>query len=224
MLIRRLGRFAEVPKATRCRLPPIHGPVRSHRDSARPYAQLGFGTALSEGLSQQRHRRLRPTSQNEARIEAVFGVASRARSMLGAPWSAQQSAGNEPGPRALAVWTHAQHSNRATRPCLGGHGLPLTPGETYDLLFDADGLVIANWRPVTRLPFSEIRQLEISGRGEVKSGGGSSGVASGLRVRSLEWLHSCPAQCRDHIESDGDGPTARSRRRGRVLSLRACYA
>jgi hypothetical protein len=75
---------------------------------------------------------------------------------------------------------------------LGGHGLPLTPGETYALLFDDDGLLVTNWRPVARLPYSEIRRLDISGRGEVTSGGGFigggfgfEGAATGIAIAAL---------------------------------------
>lgn len=64
---------------------------------------------------------------------------------------------------------------------LGGHGVALNPGLAFDLLFDQDGLVVAkDFAPMVQIPYREIERLDISGRGEVKSGGGFIGGGFGL--------------------------------------------
>ena len=64
---------------------------------------------------------------------------------------------------------------------LGGHGLPLQPGQTCDLIFDDVGLLIARGNAnVKRTAYTDIRAMNISGRGELQRGGGFIGGGFGL--------------------------------------------
>jgi hypothetical protein len=64
---------------------------------------------------------------------------------------------------------------------LGGHGVSLTPGKTYSLFFEADELLVTDGgTAVARIPYSAVHQMEISGRGEVTSGGGFIGGGFGV--------------------------------------------
>lgn len=57
--------------------------------------------------------------------------------------------------------------------------MSLEAGKTYDLLFGGDALLFATGSTaVTNIPYSTLTLMEISGRGEVKSGGGVIGAVS----------------------------------------------
>lgn len=76
---------------------------------------------------------------------------------------------------------------------LGGHGLPLSAGQNYDLMFNDHGTdLLQDFVAITQLPYDVIQELEISGRGQVTTGGGFigggfgfEGAATGIAIAAI---------------------------------------
>lgn len=64
---------------------------------------------------------------------------------------------------------------------VGGHGLAVRPGQTWDVVFSESGLSFRQGSDQGgAIPYEEITALEIGGPGETRQGGGFIGGGSGL--------------------------------------------